>query len=552
MHLPLPSLQAAAASDLGSSLTGGWRRFTIHLGLAAATLFGAIGLAQPLLSLWDLWTDDPLRSIGMLIVGASIVLTLRVWRRLEWELQGTWWGLLPVSLAYLMCALQQRVAWTLVAGPVHFNLLAPKLVLYSFASGVVLLFGGVRLWRRAWFPIGLLLLAQPVPALSTRFVDLPLQSLSAHIARSFAAFIGFPPTNHELLRLMFTPTFGMFIAPGCDGLRGAVTLGYAAMIVGYLKRAPFLRWLFYVCGGVLLGYLLNLLRLCSLVIYYRIAVGHPILEHFARQADYIIGACLMLLTTLLFLRIWTGKATDQRPDHQPRPLPATTRFPSERSSYARAAGLTLLAILPAYPGAMALRHHRRSFAASVHDGKFTPAQLDNLMPKKVGDFAINRAWQEEANGRVAIESAAYVSSAASEVILGVWLPQSGHNMHESWRARGEDPQNREETVFETANHQAVPFDTAFYSDGVVDSFAGNALCTPASCVHSQDIGGNGLAFTLAPIDFKTRGSRAVSVFFRVEIPHTNNPPAALREALSKEAQRFVGAVDFSELSRKFQ
>src|SRR5208282_1924785 len=119
------------------------------------------------------------------------------------------------------------------------------------------------------------------------YLDLPLQSLSAHIARSFANMIGFPPTNPELLRLMFTPDFGMFIAPGCDGMRGAVTVGYVALIVGYLKGVSIPRWLLYVTGAVLLGHLFNLIRLCTLVLYYRVAVGHPALEHVAKQADYV-------------------------------------------------------------------------------------------------------------------------------------------------------------------------------------------------------------------------------------------------------------------------
>jgi len=40
---------------------------------------------------------------------------------------------------------------------------------------------------------------------------------------------------------MFAPDFGMFIAPGCDGIRGAITLGYLALVLGYLKRVSLRR-----------------------------------------------------------------------------------------------------------------------------------------------------------------------------------------------------------------------------------------------------------------------------------------------------------------------
>src|SRR5208282_1230782 len=67
---------------------GSYQETWLRCCLAAAVMTGAIGLAPALMGLWDVWTDDPLRSIGMLIVPASVILTLRVWRWLGWELRG--------------------------------------------------------------------------------------------------------------------------------------------------------------------------------------------------------------------------------------------------------------------------------------------------------------------------------------------------------------------------------------------------------------------------------------------------------------------------------
>ena len=272
-------------------------------GLALLAALGCVGISPALIILWDLWTNDPLRSIGAVIVAASIVLTVRVWRQMSWEMHGTWWGLAPLALAFLTGDLRLKLAWFLVVGPFRFNFIAPKLALYLLGCGIVLLFGGWRVWRRAWFALALLICSQPMPLICSRYVDLPLQNLSAQVARSFAVHIGFAPSDHELLRLMFTPNFGMFIAPGCDGLRGALTLGYAALIVGYLRRVSFIRWIAWVAGAVFLGYLLNLVRLCALVLYYRAALGHPALENWAAQADYAIGGCIILLAVVFSLWI---------------------------------------------------------------------------------------------------------------------------------------------------------------------------------------------------------------------------------------------------------
>jgi exosortase J len=91
---------------------------------------------------------------------------------------------------------------------------------------------------------------------------------------------------------MFAPQLGMFIAPGCDGLRGAAAMGYLALVSGYLYRLPRLRWAGFVAGAVLLAYLFNLLRLCGVVLYYWVALRVPAVGDYGVQVDYVIGGTL--------------------------------------------------------------------------------------------------------------------------------------------------------------------------------------------------------------------------------------------------------------------
>lgn len=520
--------------------------------LALLAGLGAVGLAPALINLSDTWINDPLRSIGGLIVTASIVLTLRVWRRTGWELQGTWWGMLPVAFAYFASASRMKLALFLVLGHIRFNLLPAKLSLYCFASGFVLLFAGTRVWRKAWFPLALMLFAQPVPLICNRYLDLPLQSLSAQVARAFAVHIGFAPTDPQLLRLMFTPDFGMFIAPGCDGMRGAVTMGYTALIVGYLKRVSLPRWASYVAGAIVLGYLFNLMRLCALVLYYRAAVGHPALENFAKQADYLIGGSLILLAALLLVWVWTRQGLSAAPGAAPATTAALPAAPAPASLKWKIAGFAVLGVMALGPGVLALEHYQKSFAASVNDGDFPRAQLDAMMPRQLGAYKLARTWQEEEEGRVKVESAAYSSRTGDEIVFGVWLPPTQHTMHDSWRARGQLPELRSDLTLITANGRAVPFDAAFYTDGITDSFAGNAFCTPADCVLTRRNESLHIDLAVNPLDFNTRGTRAVSMFFRIDAPHSEAAPDLARRQLAVEAEDFVRGIDFTALSRKFQ
>jgi len=91
----------------------------------------------------------------------------------------------------------------------------------------------------------------------------------------------------------------MFIAPGCNGIRGSVTMGFIALIAGYLYRFRWYANALVVIGAILLGYIFNLVRLCLLVLYYVAALHLTSLQNKAEGADYLIGGVLFLVATLL-------------------------------------------------------------------------------------------------------------------------------------------------------------------------------------------------------------------------------------------------------------
>ena len=520
--------------------------------LALLVGLGTLGLSQQFVPLWEVWTTDPLRSIGMVITAASIVLVLRVWRQTGWELRGTWWGLLPLAMAFPSIVFSQKLIFTWGVGLLRVNFLTSVFPIYLYANGIVLLFAGFRVWRQAWFPLALLLCAQPVPSSLITLLDLPLQSRAAQIARSFASLIGFPPTSPELLKLMFTPDFGMFIAPGCDGMRGAVTLGYTALLVGYLKRVSVARWFLYVSGAVILGHLFNLIRLCALVLYYRIAVGHHALESMAKQADYVIGGVLFLVAVLLFLWIAFRRQDNPKVMSSLSTTQDTARAGKQRSIYQKIAALAFLVLIVVVPGVRGIYNRRQSLASSIRNGEVTPKDLDDRMPKQLGSYRLIRTWQERSRGLTAIESAAYSTDTSNEINLGIWLLPQEHTVHRSWLTHGLPPETHTVRSFVTAGGQPVSFDTAFYSDGVTDSLTGDVYCTPLLCLLSR---GNedGLHLGLAKaIDFSTRGVRAVPIFFIIQAPHKGAPDAAIQAEMLAECQSLLNNIDLNDLSRRFQ
>jgi exosortase J len=487
----------------------------------------------------------------MLIPPASIVLTLRVWRQLGWQMRGSWWGLLAVALAFLLSLVRESALFFVTAGGALVSLIPLSLPVYLYGSGVVLLFAGSRVWRRAWFPIGLLLLSQPVPILSNRMIDLPLQNISAHVARSFAALIRLAPTTPQL-RLMFAPDFGMFIAPGCDGIRGAVALGYVALVLGYLKRVSLRRWLAYVVGGVLLGYVFNLLRLCVLVLYYRVALGHPALEGAAKQADYAIGSCLFLIAILIFLRLASLKQLSPQPLPPPSPDAPGAIGPAPRTRSlllkcaAFAAAIVLVLALPS----SAIRSSRTAPAAAAP----TAARF----PRQIGAFALTRAWDEQSGGKTLVESAAYSAPGSDEIVLAVWVAPDVylHDANSCWLARGLEPELLTTQTFVIAQRKQIEFSTGFYSDGITDSIVVSASCTPGSCSQARQAASNGRFgfIVLKPRigELAGTGAHPVPIMIRIDRLHSAAPKSETYSVLSAEAQRFLSAFDPLPLSQAFQ
>ncbi len=277
--------------------------------LLAAGLVGALGLvfcfSWQLSDLWRTWTTDPLRSIGMAIPVATAILAIRAWHLDDWSRGGSWWGL-PLMLATLALATLAGAAPLVLrlpgSLPHSLNLIPIGVLLCGFVSGVVLLFAGTQAWRKAWFPLLLLMFVQPVPGWFDTAVDLPLQYMAAHAARGFAAFMAVP-VSQGTLKMMFTPHLGMFIAPGCDGLRGAIAMGYLALVIGYLYKLRWLRWGIYVALAVLLAYIFNLVRLCGVVVYYWFAMRVPAIANHATLADYLIGGVLFFCAALFLFSI---------------------------------------------------------------------------------------------------------------------------------------------------------------------------------------------------------------------------------------------------------
>ena len=568
----MSTLPSTSTRPISTSATGTSSSARPWHGAAFAALLATVGVIiiwPAALLLWGLWVTDPLKSIGMLVPIASLVLILRAWRSIGWETRGTWWGLVLLAATAASVYLREHATLVLVVAP-WWNVYFPpnSLVAFAYVSGAVLLFGGTRLFRAALFPIFLILLVNPVPHIFNVFVDLPLQHASAHVARAFAHALGQPLTPDQM-RLMFTPDFGMFIAPGCNGIRGAVTMGMIALIVGYLSRFRPYAHALLVAAAVLLGYLFNFVRLCTLVVYYIVALRFKGLQDHGEVADYIIGACLFLFATWLLTYVVrnAGRLTrsessvpqqdlSSRPERsaveghasrQPDAFGARSRqhSPSLHSRFAAMAVLILI-------GSAAFA---RAYNAGSRPAALDPSVLANF-PARIGPYTLARSWNEYATGGPVIFQWADYAPAdnSSHIAIGISPILGSHDTLICHSARGEDPIWHAELTAPTAAG-ATSFSSAFFADGATQYLETTTLCNGNTCGEYTDNRRHfGFVYSRpsAAALFSRDPQRPIPVMLRAETIDTALPADVARQQLTENTRAFLANLNLDELTRPYR
>lgn len=513
-----------------------------------AVLLGVAGLcaiSSTCSALWTMWMTDPLKSIGGLIPLVSFVLILRAWQSLQWETEGSWWGLAILAATVIVVHVRDQAIIEMVLSPAWSIVLPPlSLVAVAYAAGVVLLFGGKKLLRAAWFPVVLLWFVDPVPHFFNRFIDLPLQHASAVIARTFAHALGQPLTPDQL-SLMFTPKFGMFIAPGCNGIRGAVTMGFIALIAGYLYRLRFRHWIMLTAGAVLLGYVFNFVRLCGLVIYYVIALRYPWLQNHASMGDYILGACLFFCATMLLFALllrWT-------PQRNPGPLPSAAAVSSTASPLfmPRCIAFALLIALGSLSYARALMRTPKSSSAERETGVF---------PARVGEYTLQREWNETLEtGVVVFHWGAYTRGSGTPVIsIGVSPTMGAHDTLICHAARGEDWIWHGPLALSTATGN-TGLSASLFNNGATQYLEAATVCSGSTCDQSSTERRHfGLIYSHPSTrELLTQSpSRPIPILLRAEIPDATLNPEQARTELTQSLTSFLSGANFADFTKPYR
>lgn len=508
---------------------------------AAAGVFAVWSTFQSLLGIWQ---SDALKSVGLAVPFACFALILRDWRKLGWETEGTWWGFVLLAAAVLLVFIRDQMLLIVTVNKDWLLQLPPlPLIAVVYAASFVLLFGGMRLLRAAWFPVALMWAVIPVPQTFSRRVDVPLQHAGAAVARSFAGAIGVHLTARDL-KLMFSPTTGMFIAPGCDGLRGSITMGLVAIVVAYYYR---FRWYVFfpvVIGGVLLGYLFNFLRLCSMVIYDRISVSYPRLGPHEQLADHIVGACIFVLAVAIFLAVIEKL---KRPSADLATLP-----PGERvKAWPVLSKVAAVLVLAALFGADYLRND--------HADALTTATYPPL-PATIGSYhLVGTALDETSENVIVYLWGQYAAPdtapgvAGNRVWLGISPRMSVHDAEVCHIARGEDPTWHGQ--IEAASPAGVlDLTSVMYNNGATQKLEASTVCDGGACRQYSETGQHiTLVYARPHKELPMQGdtTRPTPVLLKVESTDTTTPAAQMEPQLAARITAFLQQANLVKLTAPY-
>ena len=555
-RIGMPTFPAAA--EVSPLHSAGAERPNLHQAAGLAAVVAVLGLStiwSTVNALWALWTTDALKSIGMLVPLVSFVLILRAWRSLEWEMEGNWWGLAILVLTAVVVHLREQSVLIFVFSP-QWSIFVPphSLIMFAYGAGVVLLFGGTRLFRTALFPLLLLFFVNPVPHIFNVFVDLPLQRASAHVARAFAIALG-QPLSPDQLRLMFTPDFGMFIAPGCNGIRGAITMGFIALVAGYVYRFRWYAHAAVVAGAVLLGYAFNFARLCMLVLYYLVALHFTSLQNKAEMGDYVIGACLFLLGTFLLFHV--VRRLSESPGQIKPPqmnLSAPVEPTKGYSFYLRFAAMLALALFSGYGVMRAYaQRHSVNYVAQMSADQDAVGQF----PAQIGSYKLVRTWNDNIfAGTLLFHWAEYApADGGPHVSLGVSPVLGSHDTLICHSARGEDPLWRDQLTLPTAGNVPVSFSGSFFNDGATQYLEATTICNGASCgEYSSDRTHFGFVYSRPDAQslFSQDPQRPIPILLRAETIDTTLPAEVARQQMTTAVRSFLASADLAGLTQPYR
>jgi len=183
-----------------------------------------VALYGPVLSgLWFDWLHDANYTHGVLVLPA---VTWLLWRRRR-ELQD-----LAPRPSYTGALIVAASLCVFLLGQAAIELFLTRLSLLGVAAGIIVQLAGWRHLRVCLFPICLVALAIPLPALIFNQIAFPMQLLASRSGEAALSLFNIPVVREGNVIRLDRAT--LEVAEACSGVRSLISLGTLALVYGYV------------------------------------------------------------------------------------------------------------------------------------------------------------------------------------------------------------------------------------------------------------------------------------------------------------------------------
>lgn len=248
------------------------------------------------------WRADENYSHGFLVVPLAGYI---VWRNRE-EL-----ARIPIRPWKIGFALIFVSLLTLAAGLIGAELFLTRVALLGVLAGTVLFVLGPAHLKAMQFPLLLLALAIPIPAIIFNQITFPLQLLASRFGELAISTCRIPVLREGNVITLATTT--LEVAEACSGIRSLVSLVTLALVWGYLTDSPtWLRWLLAICS-VPIAIFANGIRVAGTGIaahFIGPEAAQGFLHTFSGWMVFIVAGALMLAVDRLAR--WLGSRVSGR------------------------------------------------------------------------------------------------------------------------------------------------------------------------------------------------------------------------------------------------
>jgi len=199
------------------------RRYSDQLLAAAVVAVGFLLVYWRVLAkLIDAWLQDSNYSHGFLIVPLAAYL---VWERRgklrDATVDPTWIGLIGIAMGIGL----------LLAGLLGAELFISRVSIVVTLAGIVLFMFGWQYLRILAFPLLLLLLMIPIPAIILNKIAFPLQLFASQVGEHAISAANIPVLREG--NVLVLATTSLEVAEACSGIRSLISLLTLGIVYGY-------------------------------------------------------------------------------------------------------------------------------------------------------------------------------------------------------------------------------------------------------------------------------------------------------------------------------